>query len=91
MRPVTTAQRAFALSSALKALANICEKGDPHVVSVVPGLFASVDPQLRITAVEVSALICGKGNPHAVVAVVGLLRNEDWHLCSASAHKPKPH
>ena len=52
MRPVTTAERAFALSSALKALANICEKGDPHAVSVVPGLFASVDPQLRITAAE---------------------------------------
>ena len=55
------------------------------------GLIASVDPQMRITAVEVSALICGKGNPHAVVAVVGLLRNEDWHLSSALAHKPKPH
>ena len=71
MRSVTTVERAFALLSALKALANICEKGDPHVVSVVPGLFASVDPQLRITAAEVSALICGKGNPHAFVATVG--------------------
>ena len=71
MRSVTTVDRAFALLSALKALTNICEKGDLHVESVVPGLFASVDAPLRSTAVEVFALICGKGNPHAFVATVG--------------------
>ena len=73
----------YVRSTAVKALAQLADKGDQHAIAAVAALFEDNNENVRSAGVEALAQPSENGDKHSIIAVAGLLEDgNEGEVCS---------